>query len=551
MTFKFDRLSLMTKVALAPSMVLLCLLVVSSFGVWTSQKTSQTLEFLTQKSFVNVTHVADVRERVVAVNGMVMQSMAFAGAGLKADVIKTLDGKIAAELKATQAQLDQLRELFSGDTDSTAKLERLSAAFQKYTKAALDTLDMKDADLSTAAIMMSTAETAYSETRALSSELFKHEVEQADASGDKALASLVTGNRTSVGMAALALLLGVFLTWYIARRIVQPLREAVAIARDVASGNLRLRQAQAGTDETGQVLNALGEVTQRLNGMIAEIRNGAEQIDTAASEISTGNNDLASRTEQTASALQATSASVADLTNTIRVNSDTARRARDLASESAQIAQKGGSDVAEVVTTMDAISVQAKRISEIIGTIDGIAFQTNILALNASVEAARAGEQGRGFAVVASEVRELAQRSSNAAKEIRTLISASADQVASGTTKVHAAGETMRQIVASIGRVSTLVAEISQATAAQADEIHGVNEAVSDMDRSTQQNAALVEQSAAAAESLKLQAAVLVKSISVFHVSDAGHKDNAPLHLPAANTRALLQGNSGPLLQGA
>jgi len=183
------------------------------------------------------------------------------------------------------------------------------------------------------------------------------------------------------------------------------------------------------------------------------------------------------------------------------------------------VAQQGGSDVAEVVKTMDAISVQAKRISEIIGTIDGIAFQTNILALNAAVEAARAGEQGRGFAVVASEVRSLAQRSGEAAKEIRGLIGASVEQVASGTSKVHAAGETMRRIVASIEQVSTMVAEISRATAEQADAIHGVNEAVSDMDKNTQQNAALVEQSAAAAESLRVQAAGLVQTISVFHVA--------------------------------
>ena len=253
--------------------------------------------------------------------------------------------------------------------------------------------------------------------------------------------------------------------------------------------------------------------------MITDIRSGADQIDTAASEISIGNNDLATRTEQTASALQATSSSIANLTNTIKLNAETATQANQLAAESSRVAQQGGNDVAEVVKTMEAISVQAMRISEIIGTIDGIAFQTNILALNAAVEAARAGEQGRGFAVVASEVRSLAQRSGKAAKEIRGLIGASAEQVASGTVKVHAAGETMLRIVTSIEQVSIMVAEISCATAKQADVIHCINDAVFDMDRSTQQNAALVEESAAAAESLKMQAAGLVESISIFHVS--------------------------------
>jgi methyl-accepting chemotaxis protein len=366
---------------------------------------------------------------------------------------------------------------------------------------------------------MSAADTAYQETRGLLSEQFNGEVEQAKQSGEMTTESLSTGNKASMTLAAIALAIGMLVTWFTAREIVRPLKSAVGIARDVAEGNLSLREVQAGSDETGQVLRALGEVTQRLNGMIANIRSGADQIDTAASEISIGNNDLATRTEQTASALQATSSSVADLSNTIRLNADTAMQATQLASSASNVAKQGGTDVAEVVSTMEAISVQAKRISEIIGTIDGIAFQTNILALNAAVEAARAGEQGRGFAVVASEVRSLAQRSSEAAKEIRGLIGASVEQVAAGTNKVYAAGQTMQRIVTSIEQVSTMVAEISRATAEQADAIQGVNDAVSDMDRNTQQNAALVEESAAAAESLRVQAAGLVQAVSVFHIA--------------------------------
>ena len=515
----FDRLSLMAKVALAPALVLLCLLVVALYSLWTSRETSRTLDFLTQQSLVHVAMVAEAQERAIATNGMVMQSLAYAGAGLKPAVIKALDQKIGTELKATQQRLDRLREVLSGDAEAASRLTRLDAAFKKYTKAAIDTLDMKDADISTAAVMMSVAETAYGETRGLLDELFKHEVQLAERSGERATASLATGNTASMTLAAMALVIGMLVTWMTARQIVRPLQAAVEIAREVADGNLSLREVQAGRDETGQVLRALGEVAQRLNGLIANIRSGADQIDTAASEISIGNNDLATRTEQTASALQATSSSVADLANTIKLNAETAIQANKLASEASRVAQQGGSDVAEVVKTKDAISVQAKRISEIIGTIDGIAFQTNILALNAAVEAARAGEQGRGFAVVASEVRSLAQRSGEAAKEIRGLIGASVEQVEAGTSKVHAAGETMRRIVASIEQVSTMVAEISRATAEQADAIHGVNDAVSDMDRNTQQNAALVEESAAAAESLRVQAAGLVQAVSVFHVT--------------------------------
>jgi methyl-accepting chemotaxis protein len=514
----FDRLPLMVKVALAPALVLVCLLIVASYSLWTSRATAQTLEQLTQNSMVHVFMVAEAQESVVAINSMVMQSVAYAGAGLKPDVIQALDKKIGIELKATQERLDRLRETLSGgDADTSTRMTKLDADFKKYTKGAIDTIDMKDADLATAAVMMTAAETAYKETRGLLSEQFKDEVLQAKHRGELAADSLATGNAASLTLTLIALAIGMLVTWFIARQIVQPLQVAVGIASDVANGNLSLREVQAGADETGQVLRALGEVTQRLNAMIANIRSGADQIDTAASEISLGNNDLATRTEQTASALQSTSSSIADLANTVKLNAQTAIQASQLASDASRVAQQGGTDVAEVVKTMDAISVQAKRISEIIGTIDGIAFQTNILALNAAVEAARAGEQGRGFAVVASEVRSLAQRSSEAAKEIRGLIGASVEQVEAGTSKVHAAGETMRRIVTSIEQVSTMVAEISRATAEQADGIDGVNEAVSDMDRNTQQNAALVEESAAAAESLRIQAAGLVQAVSVFH----------------------------------
>ncbi len=520
----FDRLPLMVKVALAPVLVLLCLLIVASYNVWTSRSTAQTLEALTQNSMVYVFMVAEAQESVVAINSMVMQSVAYAGAGLKPDVIQALDQKIGIELKATQQRLDRLRETLSaGDADTKDRMTRLDAAFKKYTKGATDTVDMKDADLATAAVMMSAAETAYKETRSLLNEQFKDEVQRAKQSGEAASSSLATGNAASMTLTLIALVIGMLVTWFTTRQIVQPLRVAVGIASDVAKGNLSLREVQAGRDETGQVLRALGQVTKRLNAMIANIRSGAEQIDTAAGEISMGNNDLATRTEQTAFALQSIASSIGELAHTLKVSADTATQANQLASDASRVAQQGGNDVAEVIKTMDAISVQAKRISEIIGTIDGIAFQTNILALNAAVEAARAGEHGRGFAVVASEVRSLAQRSSEAAKEIRSLIGASAEQVEAGTGKVHAAGETMRRIVTSIERVSTMVDEISRATAEQAVGIEGVNEAVSDMDRNTQQNAALVEESAAAAESLRVQAAGLVQAVSVFHiVSSAG-----------------------------
>ncbi len=515
----FDRLSLMSKVALAPAVVLMCMLVVALHGLWTSRQTSGTLELLTRHSMVNVILAAQAQERVVATNAMVMQSIASAGAGLKPEIIKALDMKIGSELKESQQCIDRLRHALAAYPEATLRMQELDDAFKKYTKSALDVLDMKDIEISTAAVMMSVTESAYLRTRQLLAEQFNREVQSANAAGDRTAGSLSLSNQTSAALTLAALVIGMLLTGFIAKQIVAPLQCAVSIARDVANGNLRLRDMTVGTDEAGQVLHALGEVTQRLNAMIANIRSGADLIDTAASEISMGNNDLAVRTEQTASALQTTSSSVSELSNAIKHSAGTATQASQLACEAARVAKQGGADVDEVVNTMNAISVQAKRISEIIGTIDGIAFQTNILALNAAVEAARAGEQGRGFAVVASEVRSLAQRSSEAAKEIRSLISASVEQAAIGTDKVHAAGKTMRDIVTSIEQVNTMVAEISKAAIAQSSAIHGVNTTLSDMDTKTQQNAALVEQSAAAAESLKVQATGLVRSISAFRVN--------------------------------
>ncbi len=514
------RLPVSAKIALAPLLVMLCLLAVALQSYVGNVRTRGALEEISHANLPRMAAAGNLKERVVQLNGMVMQSLAYEGAGLKADVIKALDARIAEEFKALGAVLqEQKKAAGAADPQELARLAATEAALKKFERSALDTLDMKSAGLATAASLMSVSESAYAELRKQMSAVVEAEM------GRGTLAAAETGktvsavNTGTLLVGALALLLSAVVTWYCNRLIVRPLGQAVDIAREVADGDLRRHDIQAGSDATGQVLRALAEVAERLNGMVASIRRGADQIDTAASEISMGNNDLAARTEQTASALQTTASSVRDLAQTIAHNADTAVQANQLAGDAARVAQQGGSDVGEVIRTMDGISAQARRISDIIGTIDGIAFQTNILALNAAVEAARAGEQGRGFAVVASEVRLLAQRSGEAAKEIRELITASLQNVEAGTGKVHAAGQTMERIVSAIGQVSTMVAEISRATADQAREIQGVNSAVADMDRSTQQNAALVEQSAAAAESLRVQSEGLVRTISAFRVA--------------------------------
>ncbi len=319
-----------------------------------------------------------------------------------------------------------------------------------------------------------------------------------------------------VGLSLVALVLGAGIALRIQRSIVQPLREAVDVAQAVAGGDLSRAITVKRHDEVGHLLQALAQVNRDLSVTMHRVRLTAETMQTASMEIAAGNNDLSRRTEQQAASLQQTAASMEQLTSTVQHNAERAQSATAMASSAREAATRGGDVVSRVVSTMQDISGGARKIGEIIGTIDGIAFQTNILALNAAVEAARAGEQGRGFAVVAAEVRALAQRSAEAAKEIKALISASADSVDAGSRLVNDAGTTMGDIVEQVNRVTDLIAEISQATLEQTTGIGQVGQAVGQLDEVTQQNAALVEQSAAASDSLQQQAQRLVTAVNSF-----------------------------------
>jgi len=299
----------------------------------------------------------------------------------------------------------------------------------------------------------------------------------------------------------------------------QPLIQANELAARIAQGDLSMKIDTSRGDEFGDLMKSLASMNESLGRMVQQVRQSTDSIATASAEIATGNNDLAQRTEQTSSNLQSTASSMHQLTTAVQHSADNARQASSLAANASSVAEKGGAVVKQVVFTMEEINVSSKRIADIIGVIDGIAFQTNILALNAAVEAARAGEQGRGFAVVASEVRSLAQRSAEAAKEIKGLIGTSVEKVASGTKLVSDAGSTMNDIVQSVQKVADVIGEITSASSAQSSGIEHVNQAIGNLDQMTQQNAALVEESAAAAESLREQADQMAQAVSVFKLS--------------------------------
>ena len=359
--------------------------------------------------------------------------------------------------------------------------------------------------------------------------------------GARAKAEAQFARMLLLGLGIGGLVIGLLLAAWITRSITAPLRQAVRVAQAVSEGDLRSEIEVHSRDEAGQLLSALQHMNTSLTGIVNEVRHSSDTIATATSQIAAGNLDLSSRTEEQAAALEETTASMHELASTVKQNYDSGKHANELAESASQVAVRGGEVVGQVVHTMESINASSRKIADIIGVIDSIAFQTNILALNAAVEAARAGEQGRGFAVVAGEVRQLAGRSAEAAKEIKGLIEASVRNVSEGCMLVEKAGSTMDEIVVSVRRVSDIMGEISSASADQSHGIDQINEAMGQMDQVTQSNAALVEESAAAAQSLERQAQTLVHTVSVFRLPDNGTlqhqgalaKPTAPLALPS------------------
>ena len=490
-------------------------------------------------------------------------------ASVRADVFRTLtiiasmdDARVKqarSELALQVQGVGRVVNAMPGNTQRDAAITQQVAAatplLERYLKQCDKAIDLSGTDPNIGIGAMRAAEETYAllakTMQALTTRNEALHTERADAADARSL-------RTSLTLGVLMLLAtsaALFTAWRLQRSVVAELGLAVQLSKDVAAGKLGYGTGGTGgtgissssstrTDEIGDLVRALVDMVGQLRGSLLTVRAATDHIGTAASEIAGGNADLSQRTEQAASRVQQSATSIEALTGTVRQTADSARTANQLATSASAVAQRGGAVVAQVVSTMNDINTSSKKISEIIATIDGIAFQTNILALNAAVEAARAGEQGRGFAVVASEVRSLAQRSAEAAREIKTLIGASVEKVESGSRLVADAGSTMTEIVASVQRVSDIIGEISAAAAEQSSGIGQVNNAVADLDRMTQQNAALVEQSAAAAESLQEQARRLAEVLDKFQLGDESGRKPAPIYTPGgpkALTAAAMQ----------
>jgi methyl-accepting chemotaxis protein len=475
--------------------------------------------------------LSHAQEQVAQVRADVFRTLTII-ASLEDDKVKAFRADIAKQLGGVQRLVQVLAEEVGSDAAVAQHSAAVMPQLQQYLARCDKAIDLSGMDPNIGIGAMKAAEESY---KAVTSSLQALATRKEALQNERAQANAAQTN-TIAAVLGLVMLLAtgtaLTLAWRMQRRVTSELALASRMADDVAQGKLdNVAQSQT-ADEIGDLIRSMGRMVEQLRSSLSTVREATDQIGNAAQEIAVGNGDLSQRTEQAAGALQQTSSSMDVLTGTVRHTAESARTANQLAASASAVAQRGGEAVSQVVSTMQEINTSSRRIADIIGTIDGIAFQTNILALNAAVEAARAGEQGRGFAVVASEVRSLAQRSAEAAREIKTLIGASVERVEAGTKQVTTAGDTMTEIVASVQRVTDIIGEISAAAGEQSTGISQVNGAVSDLDGMTQQNAALVEESAAAAESLKQQAHLLAEVVGRFQLG------GAPATTPGAAPRS-------------
>jgi methyl-accepting chemotaxis protein len=534
---KLDDFKIGTRMAASYALLLILMTLLTGVGVWLLRDFGSKAQDMMSDGLTKVRIVNDWRA-ATELNGMRTLITITSENQAERDALAPQIKETSARISALQKQLDELLD----DTESKALYKAIGDKRKAYIALRDQAFKLRAAgDAGQAgAIAHGDMTVAQKEYIGAIAALVEREKALAEQQAQEAEAQCAAGQKVLAALWFGAVVVAVGCTILSTRSIAGPLGRAIGVADAVAQGRLHSREERFARDETGQLLTALNRMTRDLYRVVSSVRDSSAAIGSASSEIALGNQDLSTRTEQQASSLEETAAAVEELTSTVKQNAENARHANQLASAASEVAVKGGDVVAQVVQTMDSIHASARKITDIIGVIDGIAFQTNILALNAAVEAARAGEQGRGFAVVASEVRNLAQRSANAAKEIKSLIEVSVREVDTGTALVGKAGATMEEIVASVGQVSAIMRDIALASGEQEAGIGQLSQAISGMDAMTQQNAALVEEAAAASEAMRQQAMQLEEAVSVFQLEHAGKASLHALHTTRAKEQAAL-----------
>ena len=552
-----NRLSIRTRLYFGTIFSLVLLVVIGAMGYMALERTRQTLDYLFSQRVQTLTDVAGVRTTL----GDIRRA--------EKDIIINFNNSVEVaalreswkkSLNALSTSMAEVRKIHAADPAFVEAIDKSLAEIKEYEAGITPVFEQIERAQIDGAVGGAYAERLKKHMEATDQALSGLAVTARDKM-EEAKKGVESLTATMSGLIGLALLLALAvlipLTFFSVRSITQSLASASELAQRIASGDLSQDVHVSSKDEVGRLVEAMGRMQEALRGLVQQVQEAANNISTASAEIATGNHDLSHRTEQTAANLEETASSMELLTGTIQQSAQASRQASDFASSAAQVAARGGEVVSQVVTTMDQITASSRKIADITSVIDGIAFQTNILALNAAVEAARAGEQGRGFAVVASEVRNLAQRSAEAAREIKGLIGSSVERVEDGSRLVSQAGETMTEIVGSVRRVSEIIGEITASAAEQSDNVGHISQSVSQLDNMTQQNAALVEESTAASESLREQAVQLTQAVSRFKLHggagsafDIGHTRTAapaPAALQAHATPRASLGRTAPL----
>ena len=528
------RLSIRARLYFGTIFSLVLLVIIGAMGFIALDRTRGTLEVLFSQRVQTLTDMSDLRTALGDLRRAEKDIIINFNNTVEVAALRESWGKTLAALRKSLAEVRQVQ---AGDAAFVAAIDKSLDEIKQYEAGIVpifDQIERAQIDGAGGGAYADRLKTHMEATDQLFSRLATSAREQMQEArqGVDTLAATMSG---LIGVAlVLALAVLIPLTYLSVRSITRSLAQARDLAERIAGGDLSRDTQALNHDEVGQLVTAMGRMQQSLRGLVRQVQDAAGNISTASSEIATGNHDLSQRTEQTAANLEEAASSMEMLTSTVQQSAQASRQASDFASSAAEVAARGGAVVSQVVSTMDQITTSSRKIADITGVIDSIAFQTNILALNAAVEAASAGEQGRGFAVVASEVRSLAQRSAGAAKEIKELIGSSVERVEDGSRLVSQAGQTMTEIVGSVRRVSGIIHEITASAAEQSDNIGHISQSVTQLDQMTQQNAALVEQSTAASESLREQALQLTRAVSQFKLHDGAAASAQPGGLPAA-----------------